>query len=142
MNYSGFAKSGYFHLMQFYFTLYLADRQPFIGEVKNNSELLNSIFLVVLTYLISVMFAAPEANETSYASGYFATVFVLLAVVVNLVMIIREQIRSLIRYTKRKCKTGRFSLKIGKQSWKIKIEDTKGRAAKEEAKVQDQDDEE
>ena len=126
LNYSGFAKSGYFHLMQFYFTLYLADRKPFRTKLKNIGELLNSIFLVVLTYLISITFASSSSKpESSYASGYTAACFVLLAVVANLCVIIREQIQSLIRYTRRKCKTGRFTLKVGKQSWKIKVEDTK-----------------
>ena len=97
LNYSGFAKSGYFHLMQFYFTLYLADRKPFRTKLKNIGELLNSIFLVVLTYLISITFASSSSKpESSYASGYTAACFVLLAVVANLCVIIREQIQSLI----------------------------------------------
>ena len=104
----GFMKSFVFHLMTFFFTCYIAGSKPFDGVSENRRQLTNVIFLLLLTYIISIALTELIIDFTE-AVGNFAVGFFLIFVLFNLITIawflakkLYMLLRKIIKWTKNK----------------------------------------
>ena len=87
-------KSEIFHLLTLLFTCYLAGCSPFRGRLANARHLINSLFMLVLACMISVVFSGALDAETAYSGGMAVAGFICFATIVNLFVIMRYMFKA------------------------------------------------
>ena len=90
----GFLKTSGFYVLQLLFTVYLIAFKP---HKENALQLINNVFLLILTCLIATMFVDPAQDvDVTYMSGIVATGCLFLAISLNLLVVIFLLLKTII----------------------------------------------